>query len=421
MIRSRKIVLLCALILGSIICMGALVPIFGLQTASKTFINNGSVVLASPSATPTPNPTPTAAPPPTTGVSWLYTSGQNLYDQSGRQFKLFMPNFVIGSGNGITLADLQKLKSLGFNGIRVGVYWEAAEPNGPTVDNAIFTTGKAPLSGIGLDTIINWAQQQNMYVLFSVSTTGEFGVPSWAFPGVTDVSTRNANMFTGAAPRETQGLYNLYAAMASHYKNTANVIFELLNEPQVKTASIGGTPYANWNTAAISAMEAVETTRHIKIIELLMLNPAYTEILDQAIDVNKPNVIWCTHNYSPLNSWNPTGSYYRSSAYVWNGKTIAAGTGNGTQYVQWRSYLSATKVHSWNKPWISTEFSKSTSQTGYPIWFDATMKSMVQYNIVGWTIHCYNHAPSAEAGWNINDPTTQSRIMPLLKPYMVQP
>jgi hypothetical protein len=353
----------------------------------------------------------------------LHTSGQNLYDQSGKQVKLYLPNFVTGGGTGITLADIQKIKSLGFNAFRVGVYWGVSEPsNENTVDTAIFTTGKSPLSGVGLDTIVNWAKQENMYVMFVVCWTPTWSPPSWAFPGVTDDNTRYANLFTGQATRETTGLYNLYKAMAARYSSVPNVIFELLNEPQVSTASIGGAQYANWNTGAISAIESVETTSHLKIVELLMLNPSYTEILTQAVDINKPNVIWATHNYSPMNSWNPTSSsYYISSSFTYNGKTYSAGNVDGPTYVAWRAYLSESTIHSWNKPWISTEFSKITSQTGYSSWYAATMKAFVYYNIVGWAIHAYSHDTSGEAGWNINNPTTQSQIMPLLKPYMVQP
>jgi hypothetical protein len=194
----------------------------------------------------------------------------------------------------------------------------------------------------------------------------------------------------------------------------------MLNEPYVSDRTLAGNPYKTFNEQIISAIESVETHSHLKIVELLN-DAGWMEILDYALDLNKQNVLWATHNYAPMYDWNPDGSYYVDSAFTWNGQYYPAGWSNATIYTAWRIIVRAEKIHSWNKPWINTEFSKVTTQTGWQIWYNTVLSVFAQYNITGWTFHCYSSAPSKEGGWNINDPATQQAIMNVIRPFMVQP
>jgi hypothetical protein len=356
-----------------------------------------------------------------TDVSWLHTSEMYIYDSSGQRINLYAMNVAYGDGSGISLSDIQKIKALGFNAFRIFLYWDLMQPYNETmetIDQSYFTNTRFPL-GTSVDQVINWATQENMYVITVIVWTPTWTPPSWAFPGVTNDDQRFTALFNGTATREITGLTNCYSYIANRYKEVPNIIFELLNEPCVLDSSLAGTAYKTFNENITTAIESAETTSHLKIVELLTLDPIWEEIVDTIMDIDKPNVVWATHYYAPMNSWDPKGRYYHGS-FTWNGQYFPEGWGNGTTYVAWRIIRCVEKIHSWNKPWINTEFSKIVTQADWIVWFNTVLETMADNNITGWTLHQYSSNPSAEWDWNINNPTVQLEIMNVIRPYMTQ-
>jgi len=147
--------------------------------------------------------------------------------------------------NGVTLSDIQKVKAMGFNAIRLSIYWSLFEPNNEylnSIDQSYFTTAKAPLQA-GIDTVVNWAAQNNMYVILTLGWSEYYLPPTWAFPGITDSGQMNTGLISGSSARERTGYINLWQCIANHYSNTANVIFEFMNEPWVYDKTLAGTAY----------------------------------------------------------------------------------------------------------------------------------------------------------------------------------
>ena len=324
--------------------------------------------------------------------------------------------------NGVTLSDIQKVKAMGFNAIRLAIYWGLFEPNNEylnSIDQSYFTTAKSPLQA-GIDTVVNWAAQNNMYVILTLGWSEYYPPPTWAFPGITDSGQMNTGLISGSSARERTGYINLWQCIANHYSNTANVIFEFMNEPWVYDKTLAGTAYQTFNGQIISAMESVETQSHLKIIPLLF-DSGWTEILDEAVDVNKPNVLWSSHPYYPATGWNPNGSAYIDQSFTWNGQVIPQGWGTQTQYLAYRLIRLANKIHSWNQPWITTEFGKPVTQTAWDVWFKTELQVEADNNITGWALFCYTHDPNKDPGYNICNPTTGQQIMTVISPYMVQP
>jgi len=375
-------------------------------------------------------------------VQWLQTSGFNIYDESGQTFDLHGVNLTYGAGQPLTPADIQAVKALGFNSIRVNnVYWGLIQPYNESsqgIDVQYLVTGiSTPLRGVHppippLDYVVNLAVQQNVYVVICLyAWTGYYPPPQWAFPAISHSGNNQvwmdggaaslraySGVFNGTAAKERTGLINTWRFIADRYKDIPNVVFELLNEPLVPDASLAGNYYKTFNEQVISAIESVETRSHLKLIPLLR-NAVEEEITGQSVDVSKSNVVWVSHIYAPMNNWDPNGNYWHDS-FTWHGKYLPKGYGNGTTFVAWKLVSVAAKIHSWNRPWMNTEFAKQVTQTYWKSWFKIVMDTMTEQQIAGWQYYSYSLDPSKDAGWNIKDPSTQAQVIPVLQDYLGQ-
>ena len=357
---------------------------------------------------------------------------EGVYDASGQRINLYGTNLASGQGQGVTLADIQTVKALGFNTFRLNdVDWGWIQPFNETlkgIDQSFFTTGISKVWGKepyhrGLDQIVNWGVSENMYIIICLGGF-QYLVASTqvGFSLDTDDTQRYAALINGTAAKERTGIVNTWRYIANRYSDIPNVMFELLNEPAVLDKSLAGSEYKSFNEEIISAIESVETQPHLKLVELLIDNGSWSEITDTATDVSKSNVVWATHHYAPYDwlNWDPKDprSIWIEEPFTWHGKNIPAGWGNGTAYVAWRLIRLVDKIHAWNKPWIVTEFGFKVTRAYWEDWYSASLRTMAEYEISGWTFFCYSSDPSTEAGWNIKDPTTQQKIMPALNPYL---
>jgi hypothetical protein len=366
---------------------------------------------------------PTGDPAPASVISWLHTQGTNTFDEQGQQVKLYGANLGWGSGDGISLSDMQELKSLGFNTLRILMPWGRLQPKNETmagVDASYFNAGtsKFPLYH-GLDDVVNWAVQQNIYLTLGIYWSTSEPPPSWAFKGISNDSQRYEALIKGTATKERAGFANLWKYIATRYRNIPNVVFELLNEPNVpdNDASKIGSYYKAFNEAIISAIESVETRSHLKLVQFLLTANAWQEILDGSMDTSKPNVAWASHYYSPATNWDPNGKYWQGS-YTWNGQTYPEGWANGASYVTSRLSTVGNWIQARNKPWIITEFAKDTTQTYWKDWYNDVLGTVVPYDPTGLVVHLYTRNPGFESGWNINNPTTQQDVMGRLTLYV---
>jgi hypothetical protein len=362
--------------------------------------------------------------------SWLHTSGVDIFDHNGRRISLYGTNIASGQWQGVTLADIRTLKVLGFNAFRLNdLNWGLIQPYDETshgIDESFFTTGSQSPYHRGLDEIVKWGIQENMYVILCLSWGEKWWLPPrWAFPGISKDTQRYAALINGTAAKEKTGIANTWRYIANRYKDVPNVIFELLNEPLVSDKSLAGSSYKSFNEDIISAIESVETQPHLKLIEPLkvieIIHGSYEwmDAIDVAsADVNKPNTAWATHHYDPMKSWDPNGSYWHES-FRWHGQYLAEGWGNGTTYVAWRLIRVADAIHAWDKPWMVTEFGKNTTQTYWRDWFNVLLPTMAEYHVSGWMFFCYSSNKSLESGWNLNDLAKRREIMPLMTPYLI--
>ncbi|MCW4010402.1 MAG: cellulase family glycosylhydrolase [Candidatus Bathyarchaeota archaeon] len=376
--------------------------------AATSYITPGySVLDAAPAATTTPaaTPTPTPAPssvvtpaPSTGGAPWLHTSGQNIYDSSGRQVKLYGVTIPWGQGNEqITQSDIQSIRSKGFNSIRIFVMWCDVQPTSPSsVNTAIFTSNYG-LAGTSIDNIVSWAAQEGIYVEICTGWSPSFPAPSWTGFGsdmnsVTTKILQNTN-------NVWSGISYMYQWMAQHYAANSNVIFESFNEMETSTTSLAGSAFANFNDAWVSAIEKGEgSNSHLKIIEFLIQSGPYSPIFTAPyISGSHSNIMLASHDYASMSSADTTG--------------VAA-----------RLVSIANAAHNAGLPWVDTEFSKSLDQVGWDNWLHLVLSTFKQYNIAGWSYFCYdgnvNNEASGAATWNIKNPSIGAQVLPILQQYM---
>jgi hypothetical protein len=198
------------------------------------------------------------------------------------------------------------------------------------------------------------------------------------------------------------GVEYLYQWMGQHYASSSNVIFEGFNELATSSTSDAGTAFASFNNGWISAIEQGEgSNSHLKIVEFLLSASAWTEIFTSPyVSGSHENVLLATHNYSPMNSWNPD---------------------TDTDYVLKREQSAANAAHNAGFPWIDTEWSKDTTQSQWQSFYQTVLQGYSQYNAAGWAYFCYDSNPSSQSHWNLNNAAIAAEVLPILQPTMTQP
>ena len=341
------------------------------------------------------------------GLPWLHTIDQNLYDDKGNQVKLCTLAIQYGaSDQPITLADILKIKSMGFNAVRLHVYWQVLQPNGPdSVNTAAFTSaGDVEPAGIGLDSIVNWCAQNGLYIILNPQWSLGWVPPSWvptaSYGQTTGDSGRAVNLLDDATVQS--GVDFLYNWMAQHYSANSNVIFESFNELLTPSNDDGGAPFANFNNGWVSAIEQGEGSNHHLVIVEMLWNTDWQYILSAPfVGGTHNNVILASHNYDPKNGWLGVSSVSFWGDSAWLQQKIAS---------------MADAVHAAGYPWMCTEFSKSTDQSDWQSWYTTEMSAFQSDNAVGWTFWCYCSNTLSSSGYNLNDPKTASLIMPYFSP-----
>ncbi len=354
---------------------------------------------------------------PTSGQPlWLHTFGQNIYDVNGKQVKLFTVDIEYGGSQHITLSDIQKIKNMGFNAVRLHIYWQMLEPNSPTIVNtAAFTsTDNVEPAGIGLDSIVNWCAQNDMYIIFNPEWSSSWTPPSWvpttSYGQTTGDDGRAVNLF--GDPTVDSGVNYLYNYMAQHYSADSNVIFESFNELLTPSNSDGGLQFANFNNGWVSAIEQGEASNHHLVIVEMLWNNDWEYILTAPyIAATHSNIILASHNYDPMSGWIGIDSNEND----WG----------GSAWMSQKITTMADAVHSAGYPWMCTEFSKSIAQSNWQSWYTTEMTTFQSDNAVGWTFWSYcsnsSFSISSDAAWNINNQSIGQQILPYLQTYMVQP
>lgn len=326
----------------------------------------------------------------------LHTVGIRLYDSGNNEIVLNGITIHYGGGGPqhVTLTDIQNIRAMGFRSVRLFYYWGLVQPSGPTsVDSTIFTSTREPL-GTSIDNVVDWCAQNNLYIILCPCWTASFPAPSWA--------TSNALSIISNANGIWTGINTMYRWIAQHYASQPHVLFESFNEMSIPSGSaVGGAQFKLFNESWVGAIEEGEgSNSHLKIIEFLTMADAYEEVLNNAGGCSKPNVVWASHNYSPLNGW------------------IGSPTQIATR--QQRTARCAAQAHNWNQPIMDTEWGKNPSKTGWQSFYTTLLNAWNAYGYVGWSYftYCPDAAYVDNDGANIRTTSIYNQVYPVLEPYL---
>lgn len=344
-------------------------------------------------------------------MEWLHTSGQNIYDSTGKQVKLNVCVIQNGCGMFISQTDIQAIKAMGFTGIKWWLGgWGPAGPNRDqtvgfqptptTMDATYFSAGVGAPAGNVLDTVVNWCEQAGLYIILGAGFTEWWGPPKWT--KLSNTSPNGSAFWTDPTTRD--GFYFMMNWVANRYATRPHVIFEGINEITGNSETDVDMPaWASFNNGWISAMEAGEgANRHLKIVQML-LRPSWSYITTNLPFVQgvHSNVMIASHSYPFVDGY--------MSPYL------------ETEYAKrW-----ADAIHSQGLPWQDTEFSTAVnaSQTNPPprdVGLQQAMNMFTKYNACGFGYFCYDSNSTHEGDWNIRSETNQQRqlILQVIGPYL---
>ena len=252
---------------------------------------------------------------------YVSIADQSFIDPYGRELVLHGVNVVnkdpkTGYMGHITPEEFVKLKSWGFNAVRLGIIWDGLEPE-PGVYNEAYLKG--------IDEMIQWAAEHDIYVfldmhqdLYSVEFSD--GAPSWAT--ITDdkphetgeiwsdaylispaVQTAFDNFWQNAPAPDGVGIQdhyiNLWKHLAQRYADNTTVIgFDIMNEPFMGSGANNVMPlllqaYAQilveqTGQAPPSAEELMYlwSAERMKVLANLTKKEVYKKLIDGIYDVN---------------------------------------------------------------------------------------------------------------------------------------
>lgn len=246
---------------------------------------SASTPTSRPTETPIP-PTPTTAPTSTSTPTSTPVAVVEL--QRGINFGNMLEAPHEGDW-GLTVQEgyFDLVKEAGFDFVRLPINW-----SGHTDKAAPYTIDPAFITRI--DQVVGWAQQRNLGIILDFHNYDEM---------MSDPQN-NENRFL-----------EIWGQLADHYRDyPANVLFELLNEPNT------GLDAALWNRYAAEALAAIRKTNPTRdvIIGSVQWN-AYEWVTTLDIP-NDPYIIVTFHYYEPF-QFTHQGAEWVAGSNRWLGAT----------------------------------------------------------------------------------------------------
>lgn len=330
-------------------------------------------------------------------ISWLHTSGTELYDSNNNLTRLYLAVIHDGQGFHVSQSDIQHIADMGFKGLRFFIYWGQCQPTASTISAAYFLSGTGEPGGNAIDNIVNWAFSAKLYVLLCPVWTSYWAPPAWAQTS-TGMTSAGADMnqrvdFLNNTTIQA-GVNKLYSYLAQRYASYSNVCFESFNELEAEHQYPNDSPteiqkWADFNNMWISTIEANEgSTSHIKVLELLYdWCPENYVLCTPFLSGSHSNIILGVHSYPLAKS--PYSEIHRI----------------GTEW--------ANFAHEQNYPLTCTE---GSNQQGGNLTQWAS--EIVSLGFVGWGYFDFT-SPTDDQFYNVNYASSAPAILAVLQPYML--
>jgi len=319
------------IIAGLLILMGASLVVHGLLSASITISTSGRI----------------------SRVSWLHTSGTELYDSNNNLTRLYLAVIHDGQGFHVSQSDIQHIADMGFKGVRFFIYWGICQPTANSITSAYFSSGTGEPGRNAIDDIVNWCYAAGLYVLLCPGWGSYWQPPTWAISasGLTcpdDPGGAHVDFLNSATVQA--GVNYLYSFMAQRYALYSNVMFESFNELESESRPCSASErqlFADFNNMWISAIEANEgSTSHIKVLQLFYdWNSVNYVVNTPFLSGSHSNIILAVHSYplakSPYSEVHRIGTAWANFAHGQNYPLTCTEGSNqqGGDLAQWASEI----------------------------------------------------------------------------------
>jgi len=293
--------------------------------------------------------------------------------------------------------DYKNIAILGFNVVRLPVYWSGIEPTPRHYDEKYLQR---------IDENVRWAKSLGLYVVIDIHQYywayrfptpdgwNGSGLPDWAvtgFPGTE--AGRNAAITMFWSNTTLRGSFDrLWQLIASRYQNETSVAgYDLLNEPLA-----GNIPVRQFTTSILPSFygEVISAIRKVDSHHLIFyessLDALYTPVF-----VNAYNTAYSPHFYmfSFSNFYNETWQ---------NG--LEPQVMNGTFQMQ----IANVTVPIW-----VGEFGTQLKMPGWQGWVKQTLQVFAQHK-VGWSWWCYQRDDSPSFALAYQNGTLKTELTSLL-------
>lgn len=277
------------------------------QTSEICSVFTGVIPTSQPTSTPTLTPTPTATSSSTPDSGMRDISAIDLVKEMKIGWNLgntLDAPTETGWGNPrTTKAMIDKVKEMGFNGVRIPVTWDTHIGSAPS-----YTINETWLNRV--EEIVNYALDNDVYVILNVHHDNTWLIPTYANEA-----------------QSKEKLTKLWEQIANRFSDYSDyLVFETMNEPRVIGSSsewTGGTyenrdVINNFNLAVVNTIRASGGNNAKRFI-MVPTNAATSmdvALNDLIIPNNDDRVIVSIHAYSPyFFAMDVNGTSYWGSDY----------------------------------------------------------------------------------------------------------
>jgi len=244
----------------------------------------------------------------------------------------------------IQASDLDHIKDMGMNMVRVPVYWKEVMDDNGNIKSGAFTQ---------LDWLVTQCTSRNIYVIIDLH-----GAPGGLDGYITSGEAVNNNLWT--VPQYQTMTVNIWKAIAAHYNGNATIAaYDLLNEP---VSTSGGTSVKDLYNIIYTAVRSVDAD-HIVCMQAFynfdtLGSPAvngWTNVIYQAhyYDTN-------TTNYSEQSGFiNNALADLDSHRQMWNVPVYAGEYNFWLFYDLWAKWMSGLNSH--NMSWSNWTYKNMTT------------------------------------------------------------
>jgi endoglycosylceramidase len=352
-------------------------------------------------------------------MKWLRTNGKWVVDEDGNIVILRGVNFhgyEVGAFNEHTEADYERIRSWGFNVVRLPIAWSYIEPTPGFYNDSYFSEH--------VDKDIMWAKKHGLYIIldmhqwkwspyFTYPGKGTNGMPVWLVNGYPNSEEGKnqavADFWLGKGPNGTdatptnpsmQDRYiKAWRYVASRYSNESTIIaFDLFNEPPDTSAEGLTTSKVrdylfSFYERLIDSIRAVDSN-HIIIYQALGGGAWWAKLLD------KPNIVFSTHYYDLDQNYSGDKAEIEEDFLVrrWNAPKD-------------------NPIKNWNIPIIIGEFGYNDDWANCELWVRDVTDIFDKYQLKGYLWWTYFKSDTYGKALLRKDGTERVQVKYLDRPY----